>query len=509
MNDLLPFHASAWVFISLYLSTLILIGWFGYKARKENTLSDFYLAGSSFGLIVLFLTLYATQYSGNTFFGYTGKTYRIGYAWIMSVHFMTAIVVCYLIYAPKLYSLSRQHGFVTPTDFLQFRFKHRGLNLLASIIMIIALSNFLLAQLMAMGRAMQGLTGADPIQAYNYGVILLTAIMVVYGTLGGIRAIAWTDAIQGLVLMLGFFILFYILNLKFGSIAQATEIIQLSTDAEIRAKASYPDADRLREWFSYIVLVGLAGSLYPQAMQRIYAARSARVLRQGLALMAFIPFITTLIAVMTGIYAIAYFQGFEGAASDQILTRMLADVQQFSVFGYWLVVILFAAALSAMMSTADSALLSISSMLSKDIYSVFINKQAEQATLTRVGKFCSWGLVIFLVWLAIYLQDKASLIQLLDRKFDLLIQLVPAFMLGIHYKQLKAVPVIIGIIAGVFVSLTLAFGGFEVVQGGKLYGFHPGLYGLVLNLLLAVSLSGFSPSRQTVNVYSSSGRLTD
>ncbi len=489
MSELLPFHTGAWIVIGLYLASLILVGWFGFRARQENTLADFYLAGSSLGLVVLFLTLYATQYSGNTFFGYTGKTYRIGYAWIMCVHFMTAIIVCYLIYAPKLYSLAKQHCFITPVDYLQFRYNNQWLNLICSIIMIVVLSNYLLAQLMAMGRAMQGLTTGDPTLAYNYGVILLTMIMVIYGTLGGIRAIAWTDAFQGLILMSGFFILLYMLYQKYGSINEATLIIQQSDAITIRTKAAYPDANRLREWLSYILLVGFAGALYPQAIQRIYAARSATALRQGLALMAFIPFTTTLIAVLTGIYAIAYFQGLEGAASDQILTRMLADIQQGSVFGYWLVVILFAAALSAMMSTADSALLSISSMLSKDIYAVFINNQSEQARLTRVGKICSWVLVVFLVWLAIYLQDKASLIQLLDRKFDLLIQLVPAFMLGMHWNKLKPVPVMLGIVAGSVVALILAFGSIEAVKGGKLFGFHPGLYGLILNLTIACALS--------------------
>jgi len=489
MNDLLPFDTGAWIFISIYLGSLILIGWFGYRARRENTLSDFYLAGSSFGFVVLFLTLYATQYSGNTLFGYTGKTYRIGYAWVMSVHFMTAIIVCYLIFAPKLYQLSRQHGFVTPTDFLQHRYDCRWLNLIASLIMIVVLANFLLAQLMAMGRAMQGLTAADPVQSYIYGVILLTAIMVIYGTLGGIRAVAWTDAIQGAVLMLGFFILLYVLQQKYGSLSEVTQLIQTTTDSDIRRKSEFPDANRLREWLSYILLVGFSAALYPQAIQRIYAAKSARVLRHSLAVMAFIPLITTLIAFIAGIYAIAYFPGLDGAASDQILTVMLADVQLHSVFGYWLVVVLFAAALSAMMSTADSALLSISSMLSKDIYGVFIDQQAGQAVLTKVGKLCSWGLVVFLVWVAIYLRDKASLIQLLDRKFDLMIQLVPAFMLGIHWRRLAAIPVLIGIIAGCIVALVLAYGGFEFVQGGKVFGFHPGLYGLIVNLAIACGLS--------------------
>ena len=125
-------------------------------------------------------------------------------------------------------------------------------------------------------------------------------------------------------------------------------------------------------------------------------------------------------------------------------------------------------------------------MLSKDIYGRFIDSNASEARLTFMGKIFSWCLIIFLVWLAIYLSDKASLIKLLDRKFDILIQLVPAFMLSIHWRGMQALPTFIGIVFGVTLSLYLAFGGFDFVQNGKIYGFHPGLIGLLFNLTLAV-----------------------
>ncbi len=483
MNSFQSFGLDAWIFISLYLGSLILVGFVGYKARKENTLKDFYLAGNGFGLVVIFLTLYATQYSGNTLLGYSGKTYRVGYAWIMSVHFMTAIVACFMIYAPRLYARAKKYNYITPTDYLQHRFNSNWLNIIATIIMIVVLSNYLLAQLMAMGRAMQGLSSVEPAVAYQQGVVLLTLIMLIYGTLGGIRAVAWTDVIQGLVLMTGFMILLFMLFKQFGPISLATEAILKMPES---TKASIPDANHLREWLSYIVIVGLGSALYPQAIQRIYAARTEKVLRQGLAFMAFAPLFTVLIAVVTGIYAIAYMPGLEGVQSDQVLTRMLALVQGNSIFGYWLVVILFAAILAAMMSTADSALLSISSMLSKDIYGRFFAPDASEASLTLLGKLFSWCLIIFLVWLAIYLSDKSSLLKLLDRKFDLLIQLVPAFMLSIHWKGMRATPTVIGLTAGVLLSLWLAYGGFNFVQNGKVSGFHPGLFGLVFNFLIAV-----------------------
>lgn len=479
MTGLLPFGPGAWLFIIAYLLSLIGIGWIAYRARRTNTLHDFYLAGSSFGVVVLLFTFYATQYSGNTLFGFTGNTYRLGYTWILCLHFMIAVVVCYLLYAPQMYARARRHGYITPADYLHERFRSEGLSLLAVILMLYALGNFLLAQLMAMGRVMQGIAVEQPELAYQLGVTVLALIMVIYGTLGGLRAVAWTDAIQGVILLIGFSILLFMLFDHYGPLAAATETIL--ADPSDRAKVLPPDADMQRTWLSYIILAGLGFALYPQAMQRIFAARSERSLRHSLAIMVFLPFTTVLIAVIAGIYALAYVPGLEGAESDQVLTRILAEVQQGSLFGYWLVAILFAAVLAALMSTADSILLSISSMLTKDVYARYLRPQASQAELTRIGKLCSWVLVILLVSLAILLRESTSLVDLLDRKLDLMAQLVPAFILGLRWSGLRAGPTLLGMLAGIIIALGLGFAG-----DGRIAGFHPGIYGLIVNFMLAV-----------------------
>ena len=483
MSDVLPFGVGAWLFVGLYLCSLLLIGWIGYNARREDTLRDFYLAGRGFGFVVLFLTLYATQYSGNTVFGVAGAAYREGFGWLIAVHYMLAIVVCYLIFAPKLYVLSRRGGYVTPVDFVQERFGSAALSLLASIVMIVALNNYLLAQLMTMGRVLQGFAGPFGDIAYSYGVLGLALVMVVYGTMGGIRAVAWTDVLQGGVLMVGFAVLLALLVGEFGPLSEATNTIAASPNVQ---RIAPPDADMQRQWLSYILIVGLGGALYPHAIQRIYASRSQRVLNRSLAVMVLLPFATALIAVVGGIYALAYIPGLEGADTDQVLSRLLRVIQESSVVGYGLVVLIFSAVLAALMSTADSAMLSISSMFTKDIYGVHIRPQAPEAGLTRIGKRCSWVVLCGLAVLAIVLKDQTSLITLLDRKFDVLVQLVPAFMLGIHWSGLKAGPTLAGLVAGLIVSLSLAFGPFDVVVAGKVWGFHPGIYGLALNLVIAV-----------------------
>ena len=420
MNDsILPFGPGGLAVIGLYLIGLLIIGWFGHRARKEDSLRDFYLGGPGIGFIALLLTLYATQYSGNTMLGFSGRAYRSGFTFLVSMHFMISIIIGYLLFAPQLYRLGKQHGFITPTDFLNHRFQSKPLNLLGSLIMTAALGNYLLAQLIAMGRALQGLTTLPPQTAFIAGVALLASIILVYETLGGFRAVAWTDVLQGLILMLGFAALVYLILDRYGSIAETTKLLQNGDDLN-RQKILPPTAPESRRWFSYVILFGLGASLYPQAIQRIFAARSERVLQKSLAVMAFLPFTTALIVVFVGVIGAAHIPGLNDAQSDRILTVICREVQSSSLFGYWLVVVLFAAILGALMSTADSCLLTLSSMFTKDIYRQFIHPSASESTLTRLGKSCSWIIVLFMSGLAIYLnqlETKPTLVKLLDMKF--------------------------------------------------------------------------------------------
>ena len=79
------------VVIGMYLVLMLVLGVVAKTRRKAETLSEFYLAGRSLGPLVLLLTLYATQYSGNTVVGYPAEASRLGFLWIMSVSFMNRI----------------------------------------------------------------------------------------------------------------------------------------------------------------------------------------------------------------------------------------------------------------------------------------------------------------------------------------------------------------------------------------------------------------------------------
>lgn len=471
MGDLassLVLGPGALVAVALYLLSMIGIGWLGRLSRKSNSLADFYLAGGSMGFVVLFLTLYATQYSGNTLFGYTGITYRIGYQWTVSVLFMHAIVIGYLLFAPRLVILAKAKGFITPGDFIQFRFGSRILTTIATLLMIYALGNYTLAQLKAMGAAVEGLT--DGMVASSYGIIGLALIMVVYETLGGMRSVAWTDVLQGIVLLIGFAILLFMVPGLAGGLSQVVHQISISDPEKITA----PSFEATNSWISFIILLGCGAAIYPQAIQRLYASRSVRELKHSLSLMAFMPFTTTMIALVCGISGIVLIPGLAGVETDQVLARVCALIMEDSLIGYWLVVVVFAAALAALMSTADSALLSISSMFTKDIYKVFFSRRASQAELTHVGKICSWVVIALLVIVAI-LTDK-TLVRLLELKFEVLIQIVPCFFFGLYWRRLDHRVVLTGLFCGLAVALGLTWAGYP-----RVWGFHAGVLGFGLN----------------------------
>ena len=164
------------ILFALYLVVLVVLAWQSRRRTVEKTPHDFYLAGGKIGFFVLLATLFATQYSGNTFMAFPGRSYRIGYAYMVSVPFMMAMIVFYLLFAPQLRRVAAEHRFLTPCDWIQHRYGSLSLTSVCALLMTWALLNFFLAQLMAMGHVVSGLT--DGRVPYAAGVLFRLEITV-------------------------------------------------------------------------------------------------------------------------------------------------------------------------------------------------------------------------------------------------------------------------------------------------------------------------------------------
>jgi len=424
---------------------------------------------------VLLLTLYATQYSANTLLIVPAEVMHQGLGMILILGYMTALVVFYLTFAPQLYSVSRKHYLITPGDWLNYRYHFPQLTLLINLVYVMVLMNFLLAQLIAMGEITHSITNCQI--PYWAGVIFLALVVIIYETLGGMRAVAWTDVLQGSMLLLGLLGIFLIV---FPGTEKLGEITRWLV-SHAPEKVQVPDLEFRLYWASTVLMFGLGAAVYPQAIQRIYAAKTLTSLKRSLSFMVFMPTFTILILFLLGIISIPYLSEMEGLQRDSALPEMLRIWGQQSSVTFALTMLMIVGLLTAIMSTADSVLLSLSSILAKDILGNSVLKNAPDAKLTSTGKWLSWGIMLGIVVWALH--PGITLWGLIELKMQLLVQVAPAFILGVHFPKMNPEVIMAGLMVGLFFSLSTFFFGFTTI-----YGIQSGLVGFGLNVLFCFIL---------------------
>ena len=469
------------VFMSAYLVSLLLIGVVGRMARKEDSLADFYLSGRNMGLFVLFLTLYATQYSGNTLIGMAGKSYRQGYAFIVSVTFMMSVIGAYLIYAPKLHRLSKKNRFITVGDYIEHRYQSPVLTIFITIVCIITVGSYILTNLKAIGYIVETTTGGHV--TFVQGIIALSLIMVIYETLGGMRSVAWTDAIQGILLIAGCIFIFWGIEYQYGGISAVAEKL-VSSRSEMWHP---PDFAQKRLWLSTIIIIFFGISIYPQAIQRIYAAKDSKTLKRSFQIMIFMPFVTTFFLIIVGMVGMNRFPGLDKQGSEEITMLLLNDMAMHIPGIKFFIILFLSAAVAAIMSTVDSALLAISSLFTQDIYRR-IKPTASQSHLTGTGKIFSWGIMACMAYFATSLPQ--TIWRLTEMKLEVLCQVAPAIFLGLHIKSLSGRTILSGLSVGICVTLFIMFSnnlGIPIMP--KPWGIHAGVWGLAANFITVAILS--------------------
>ena len=186
---------------ALYMLGVLVITVLSNRRQQTDDFStEYYVAGRSFGAWVLAMSWVATLASGGSFLGYPSLVYSYGWSMAFWVSGSTVTAVIGLgVVGKRINRLARQTGALTLVDLLRDRFASRQLGVVYTVVILITTSVYLIAQFVAGARILENILETS----YTMGLLLFTVSVVAYTTYGGFRAVAWTDTLQGVVMIVG------------------------------------------------------------------------------------------------------------------------------------------------------------------------------------------------------------------------------------------------------------------------------------------------------------------
>jgi SSS family solute:Na+ symporter len=423
--------------ILAYLAITLVIGVIFRKRSSANKV-EFFLAGRGVGRLLLFFTMAATNFSAFTIFGLSGAGYRIGYAFYPVMGFGTGFMaLSFLLIGKPILSLSRQRGYITPSDFIADRYAAPWLKKLFSAVMIAFTLPYIAIQAIASGKSLNTLVGIP----YLSGALLITAFIVVYVTLGGLRSILWTDLVQA-VMMIGFTLAAFVIILRGSGGFVHTQNEVYSSFPALFSRPGEDGSMLFGIWFGYLFLWFFADPMFPQLFQRFLAARDQRSLNTTVVLY---PLITTFLFFLTvsiGVLGRYTFPDLSAAESDAVFPLLL---QRYA--GVFLSTLLITGSLAALMSTMDSQLLTLTSLITVDFLR-FKKREVfkEKAVIVILG----------VLGFLIAVRPPQTILDFISKTtFNGLAVLAPTVIGGLYWKRANRYAAAASILAGE--GMVLAF----------------------------------------------------
>jgi len=431
-----------------YFLILLGIGW-AARRRAKPGLTDYFVASRSTRSIVLFLTMAATNFSAFTVFGLAGAGWVSGYAFYPIMAFGTGFMaLTFLLIGKPVQRLGKAHGLITPPELVFHLTGSPALRLLFFVVMTVFTLPYLAMQPMAAGYALQSLLGIP----YFAGAALITAIMLVYTFLGGFRGVAWTDTLQGGMMITLLLIAVVMIAGKFGGLPAANQAVASSNPA-LFARPGLGGLYTPGMWFGYMTLWFLCDPMFPQLFQRFYAARDGRALTTTMTLYPLITGFLFLLPITIGVLGrISYPQLPAGTSADQILPLMLAQHVPPVIEA-----LVLTAALAALMSTLDSQLLTLSSMFARDVVGPIrqrlSRREGSKIAASQSNEIPAWlgksfVVALALIGLAIAYQPPASFRVIATQTFTGLAVLFPTMIAVLYWKRASAAACIASILVG-------------------------------------------------------------
>ena len=473
------------------------------KKGEEKSAEDYFLAGKSLPWWAIGASLIAANISAEQFIGMSGSGFALGLA-IASYEWMAAITL--IIVGKYFLPIFIEKKLYTIPEFVEKRFSSQLKTILA--IFWIGLYVFVnLASVMYLGGlALETIIGIDLV----YAVIGLALFAAAYSLYGGLTAVAWTDILQVVFLVLGGLVTTY---LALDTVSQGQGVFEglksIYKAAPDRFKMilekSNPEYSNLP---GIGVLVGglWVANLYywgfnQYIIQRTLAAKSLRESQKGILFAAVLKLIIPLIVVIPGIAAYVIVNDPEILASLGETGMMNIPIEGKADKAYpWLMQFLpvgfkgvaFAALAAAIVSSLASMLNSTSTIFTMDIYKQLINKNADNKKTVKVGRLSAAMALIISATMAPLLGGIDQAFQFIQEYTGIVSPgILAVFILGLFWKKTTNRAAIWGALSSIPIAMILKVGSKGWVDGTSLKAFFPNLpwmdqMGLTALLTMAV-----------------------
>ncbi len=441
--------------LAVYLGGLL---WIGIRSAREiHTADDYTVAGRQLPWIVVLATTAATMVGGGASIGFVGKAYAVGVgAAVITCAWHLQLIFTGVFIAPRL----RGMNLVTVAQYFgrQYGELARRIAVVSGIVFLVGA---LVAQMAAMGTVTETVLQIDR----RWAVLLGAAVVVLYSTIGGIRAVVKTDVLQFVVLV--------------GGIATASGWLLWKhggwTALAARAEVGMSSFEIAGEHWSGMRVATLFGAfllgetLVPPYAVRCFIAKDAREARMGVAggglfLLLFLPVATFTLAMAGRVEPKV-----QAAVQEKYQEIRAADPTQWTpekdraaranaaqvafpalmrtTFPPLLAGIMIAALIAAVMSSADSCLSCLATSVMEDIYRMHIDPQADDARLLQVAR---WSTVVAGVIAAGCALAWSNIAEILEFIYDFWAPaMVLPFLVGVFaYRPEKRGPVVVSMIAG-------------------------------------------------------------
>ena len=461
------------IVLIVYLGILVVLAL--WSRRETHTLSGFYLAGKKLPFWVVAFSTNATGESGWLLLGLSGMGYAVGVqAYWVVIGEIVGIALSWWLISRRLKRLGDKADAITVPDVLVAKFADRWhlIRAVAVVIIVIMVTTYVTAQMVASGKALSSFLGME----YQTAVIVGSIFIIGYTFIGGYKAVSYTDVVQGVLMLLGLIAVPVAAVVASGGWSEVESSLLLQ-DPALLDMFAVSNGNKLM-WITIVsfIAIGLPFLGAPQLLVRFMSARDDGEIRKARVLSVGVLLIYTIGAVTAGVAGRALFPGLEDP--ETIFPVLSNNLFPAVISGLLLVVVL-----SAIMSTVDSLLLLASSAVVRDTYQKILGSTKSEATLSNYGKLVT--VIIGAVAVVLGIQEPRLIFDFVLASWSGLGSAFGPVMVGIlYYKRITWAGVLCGMLGGFLVNVA-----WLTWFKADFYGLYEAIPGFIAGFALTYGIS--------------------